>query len=115
MVLPQGPKVYFPNFIFTLVRSGKSRAANQAVFRVPRILNKLDIKQYLEGLYGVKVASVQTFNFLAKTTRQGRHYTPSRKNAIVKLEGATFKYPPMTDPSLLKHPLENTNKYPKLH
>lgn len=115
MVLAQGPKLYFPNFVFTLVRSGKPRDSKEVVFRVPRILNKLDIKQYLEGLYGVKVAAVQTFNFLPKSTRQGRHYTPARKNAIVRLEGATFKYPPLTDPSLLKHPIDNPNKYPKAH
>lgn len=112
---PQGPKVYFPNLVFTLVRSGKARQSNEVVFRVPRFLNKLDIKQYLEKLYGVSVADVRTFNFLPKSTRQGRNYVPGRKNAIVKLQGQTFTYPPTTDPSLLKFPTSNPNQYPKLH
>jgi large subunit ribosomal protein L23 len=113
-MIPQGPKLYFPNFIFTLVRSGKQRSPNEVVFRVPRILNKLDIKQYLERLYGLQVRDIRTVNFLPKVTRQGRHYVPGRKNAIVRL-GEKFTWPLMTDAKLLKYPLAETNKYPKLH
>lgn len=112
---PQGPKLYFPNFVFTLVRSGKTRAPNEVVFRVPRFLNKLDIQQYLEGLYGVRVADVKTFNFLPRITRMGRSYRPGRKNAIVRLEGATFTHPPAPSADQLKFPLPNSNEWPKLH
>lgn len=114
MVIPLGPKLYFPNFVFTLVRSGKERTPNTAVFRVPRILNKLDIKQYLEGLYGLKVNSIRTTNFLSKTTRQGKRYIPNKKNAVVKL-AEPFKYPEPTDLSLLKYPLPPSNVYRKIH
>lgn len=113
--IPQGPKLYFPNFIFTLVRSGKPRGPNQVVFRVPRILNKLDIQQYLEGLYGVQVKDIKTFNFLPRVTRMGRSYRPARKNAIVTLKDAKFTYPPATNPELLKFPLPDSNVWPKLH
>lgn len=115
MLIPRGPKVYFPSFVFTLIRSGKARASNEAVFRVPIFLNKLDIKQYLERLYGLRVADVQTFIFLPKVTRRGRNYIPGKKNAIVRLAEGTFKYPPPTDPALLKFPLPDNNVYPKLH
>jgi ribosomal protein L23 len=110
-------KVFFPNFTFTMVRSGVPRAANQVVFRVPKIMNKLDITSYLEGLYpGVKVDNVQIFNFLSKTTRQGRHYKASRKNAIVSLgNGQTFLYPPEPEADSLKFPLPDPNVYPRVH
>lgn len=114
MVVPAGPKVWFPNFVFTLVRSGKERAKNEVVFRVPRLLNKLDIQQYLEGLYGVQVLGIRTVNFLSKSVRQGRRHIPSRKNAIVTLS-EPFVYPPPTDLTLLKYPLANPNTYKRLH
>ena len=114
MVIPAGPQVYFPNFVCTLIRSGKARPANDVVFRVPRHLNKLDIRQYLEGLYGVRVATIRIQNFLPKTTRNGRNYVAGRKNAIVKLEGETFSYPPTTNAKLLKFPIPPM-EYPKVH
>lgn len=114
MVIPQGPKLYFPNFVFTMVRSGKRRAPNEVVFRVPRILNKLDIKQYLEKIYGVRVMDVRTANFLPKLTRMGTNYTPGRKNAIVTIN-KSFTYPPITDASLLKYPLPSNNSWPKIN
>lgn len=114
-VIPAGPKIYFPNFVFTLIRSGKERPPDQVVFRVPRILNKLDIRQYLEGLYNVRVKNIHSFNFLGKTTRGGRNYRPAKKNVIVTLEGATFTYPPPPDSSRLMHPLPNMNNWPKIH
>lgn len=114
MVVPAGPKVWFPNFVFTMVRSGKERAKNEVVFRVPRVLNKLDIRQYLEGLYGVQVLGIRTVNFLSKSVRQGQRHIPGRKNAIVMLR-EPLAYPPPTDPSLLKFPLANSNTYKRLH
>jgi large subunit ribosomal protein L23 len=113
-LIPQGPKVWLPNFVLTMVRSGRESKPNEVVFRVPRVLNRLDIKQYLEGLYGVTVQSVATFNFLGKTTRNGRRRIPSRKNAIVTLN-EPFQYPPPTDMSLLKYPLPPGNIYPRVH
>ncbi len=109
-----GPKVFFPNFTFTMVRSAKEHGPKTAVFRVPMILNKMDIKAYLEGLYGVTVTDVQTRIFLPSTTRQGRSYTPGRKNAIVTMTKA-FAYPPPPPPEKLKNPLPETNVYPSVH
>jgi large subunit ribosomal protein L23 len=114
MVVPAGPKVYFSNFVFTLIRSGKERSSNEVVFRVPRVMNKLDIEQYLERLYGLRVANIRIQNFLSKTTRNGRNYIPGRKNAIITLKDETFTFPPMTDAKLLKFPIQPM-QYPKLH
>ena len=62
------------------------------VFRVPVMLNKIDIQTYLEGVYaGLRVREVVTFNFLSKTTCQGRRTKPAYKSAIVTLErGPSF-------------------------
>ena len=113
MSLAKGPKVYFPNFVFTMIRSGKDRKKNEVVFRVPVVLNKLDIKQYLEGIYNVKVKDIRTTIFLPKITRMGRSYTPTRKNAVVTLSSGYYEFPPLTDSKLLKFPLQNEYKFPK--
>lgn len=95
--------VYFPNLIFTMVRSGVKRAPGEVVFRVPRFLNKLDIRAYIEGVYpGTRVSNVRIFNFLGRTTCNGQRKIPSRKNAIVTIARGTvngdrpgyFPYPP---------------------
>lgn len=109
-------KVYFPNFIFSLVRSGKRRDPNQAVFRVPSMLTKLDISQYLSKIYNLNVTDVHTVNFIARESKARRRYFPSYKNAIVTYKGPNFSFPPSPDPSLLKYPLQDAGpvKFPKL-
>lgn len=109
-------KVYFPNFIFTLVRSGKRRDPNQAVFRVPSMLTKLDISQYLSKIYNLNVTDVHTVNFVARESKARRRYVPSYKNAIVTYKGPTFSIPPSPDSSLLKYPRQDAGpvKFPKL-
>lgn len=113
-----GPKVFFPSTIFTLIRSGIKRPANTFTFRVPRHLTKLDVKAYLEGLYAVKVESVETTTFIGKLKRQGTLRLPSKKNAVVKLAAesvAGFKWPDSPKPEEFKYPLDNTPDYPKMH
>lgn len=108
-----GPKLFFPNIVFTMIRSGKSRPANQVTFRVPLHLNKLDIKAYLEGLYNVPVAQVETTIFLPRTdSRTGRHKQPTKKNAVVTLgEGHTFEFPDPPPPEKLIYPLDRTQNF----
>lgn len=65
-LVPQGPKIFFPNIVFRLIRSPPGYAPNEAVFRVPPRLNKLDIRTYLERLYGVTVTNVRTANYNEK-------------------------------------------------
>jgi ribosomal protein L23 len=65
-VVPAGPKIFFPNLVFRLIRSPPGYAPNEAVFRVPPKVNKLDITTYLERLYGLTVENVRTSNYNEK-------------------------------------------------
>lgn len=109
-------KVYFPNFIFTMIRSAKRRDPNQVVFRVPSMLTKLDISQYLSKIYNVNVTDVHTVNFVARESKARRRYSPSYKNAIVTYNGPIFHFPPSPDSSLLKYPRQDAGpvKFPKI-
>ena len=57
-------------------------------FIVDKRANKVEIRQAIEAVFGVKVASVHTVNTQGKLKRQGRTmgYTPSSKKAYVKLK-----------------------------
>ena len=109
-------KVYFPNFVFTLIRSGKRRDPNQAIFRVPSILTKIDITQYLSKIYNLNVTDVHTVNFVARESKARRRYYPAYKNAIVTYNGPTFSFPPAPEANLLKYPRQDTGpiKFPKI-
>lgn len=66
---------------------------NKYTFQVPLDANKVEIRQAVEAVFGVKVLSVNTVRVLGKTKRMGR-YVGKRsdyKKAIVKLaEGNTI-------------------------
>ena len=57
-------------------------------FYVKKDANKTEIKDAVEKIFGVKVASVNTVTCKGKLKRMGRHagYTPDRKKAIVTLK-----------------------------
>ena len=57
------------------------------VFKVSKDANKIQIKQAVESLFGVKVKSVNTLNTKAKDKRVGRYTgkTKTYKKAIVTL------------------------------
>ena len=57
-------------------------------FKVARNANKLEIKQAVETIFKVKVASVRTANCHGKTRRQGRYSgrRPDWKKAYVTLK-----------------------------
>lgn len=84
--VPEGFRCYFPNITISLVRSGIQRKANEFCFRVPRILNKYDIAQYLEGLYGLNIQSIKTVNFVAKYSKMRGIKHPAKKTAIVTVK-----------------------------
>ncbi|KAJ1805706.1 mitochondrial 54S ribosomal protein YmL41, partial [Coemansia sp. RSA 2599] len=75
-------------------------AKNQAAFRVPLNVNKLDIKDYLTHLYNVTVTDVRTTVFAGKlgTNRfTGQKERSSRiKKAIVTIK-EEFEYPKEAD------------------
>lgn len=58
-------KVYLPNMSLTLVRRATaSLPRNSYLFRCDPKYTKLEIKEYLEKVYGVSVAAVNTSNSL---------------------------------------------------
>ena len=63
-------------------------ADKKYTFIVKKDANKIQIKQAIESLFGVEVASVHTVTCKGKFKRMGRHegYTPDRKKAIVTLK-----------------------------
>jgi large subunit ribosomal protein L23 len=60
---------------------------NTLVFEVASGATKTEVKQAVEALFKVKVASVRTANFVGKERRQGRYsgYRPDWKKAYVRL------------------------------
>lgn len=63
-------------------------AERKYTFEVAKDANKIEIKQALEEIFGVKVASVNTMNVLGKYKRMGVHVgkRPDWKKAIVTLK-----------------------------
>ena len=57
-------------------------------FYVKNTANKIEIRNAVEKLFGVKVAKVNTINCKGKLKRMGRNegYTPDRKKAVVILK-----------------------------
>lgn len=65
-----------------------SEIANKKyVFEVAVNANKIEIKEAIEAVFGVKVQKVNTVNVRGKLKRQGRTqgFTAKRKKAIVQL------------------------------
>ena len=65
-----------------------SEIANKKyVFEVAVGANKIEIKEAIEAVFGVKVEKVNTINVRGKLKRQGRTqgYTAKRKKAIIQL------------------------------
>ena len=63
-------------------------ADKKYTFEVATGANKIEIKQAVEAIFGVKVASVNTMNVLGKIKRMGVHSgkRPDWKEAIVTLK-----------------------------
>lgn len=62
-------------------------ANKRYVFEVAVDANKIEIKEAIEKIFGVKVEKVNTVNVRGKLKRQGRTqgFTSKRKKAIVQL------------------------------
>lgn len=61
---------------------------NQVLFEVTRDANKVQIKEAVQQLFGVKVKSVNTMRYRGKERRMGRGYAPMQnwKKAVVTLK-----------------------------
>jgi large subunit ribosomal protein L23 len=70
-------------------KSSRLKEANNTyVFKVERRANKIEIKNAVEKVFGVKVDSVRTMTVPSKLKRVGRYegYTTAWKKAVVKLK-----------------------------
>lgn len=100
---PLGKKtVYLPNIVITLKRNPRLEPYH-AVFEVPLNLSKLDLRDYLWHLYGVKTLSIQSqvlpgrlrrlYKVRDLPARRGpMKRTRARKKMIVRL-AKPFRYP----------------------
>ena len=73
--------------IITEKTMGLKETYNKYTFKVLKSANKIEIKNAVEQIFGVKVVSVHTINVLPKRKRVGQHvgYQPAYKKAICKL------------------------------
>lgn len=69
-------------------RSMEGIADKKYVFEVLKSSNKIEIKNAIETIFGVKVKSVNTINLPGKEKRMGVHVgmTPARKKAVITLK-----------------------------
>ena len=74
-------------------KTSKMMQENKYTFQVPLDANKVEIRQAVEAVFGVKVVNVNTIRVMGKTKRMGK-YVGKRSDynkAIVKLaEGNTI-------------------------
>ena len=76
-------------------KSNRLREQNQVVFEVARDANKIEIRNAVEKLFNVKVASVNTLVMRGKDRRMGRGYAKMQnwKKAMVTLrEGHSIDF-----------------------
>lgn len=81
--------VNMPNYIFKMMKTKEEAPDNCVTFKVPLNVNKPIIKNYLEEIYNVKIAKVNTQVYLGKVKRwrNGSFYKlKDWKKAIVFLE-----------------------------
>ncbi|XP_033113861.1 39S ribosomal protein L23, mitochondrial-like [Anneissia japonica] len=91
-------RVFFPKFWMKLVRGRETTPPNVVTFQCPVEMTKFDIQNYLEKIYGVDVAQVNTFIKYIGLQRdhRNRRFKPKDdyKIAFVTLAaGQTFKFP----------------------
>ncbi|KAI7826435.1 ribosomal protein L23-domain-containing protein [Kickxella alabastrina] len=92
-------KVYFPNIIFKIIPDARL-SKNQAAFRVPLNVNKLDIKDYLSHMYNVTITDVRTTVFPGKVSTNrftGQKERSSRVKKAIVTTKETFEYPQEAD------------------
>ena len=69
-------------------KSSEAMADGKYTFKVATYATKIDVKNAVEQLFGVKVLSVNTANFDGKLKRQRYQYgrTPAFKKAVVTID-----------------------------
>jgi large subunit ribosomal protein L23 len=61
---------------------------NKYVFKVPKNINKIDVKRAVEDVFGVSVVNIAVINTASRKVRLGRHEgrKPGFKKAIITLK-----------------------------
>ncbi len=83
-----GKKLYFPTARVVLLRPNAKHTPYQAKFIVPKSFNKMDLRDYLYHLYGIRAFKITTQLIAGKYTREGaiaRYRTPQIKKMTVDL------------------------------
>ncbi|KAG7468380.1 hypothetical protein MATL_G00142310 [Megalops atlanticus] len=91
-------RLFRPNFFMTLVRPGRELQPDTVQFRIPLEMTKCDVKNYLEKIYNVPVATVRT-RIQYGTNKKRNHLNqrvkrPDYKVAYVQMaQQQTFEFP----------------------
>ena len=95
-------RIFLPNWFVKIVRPGREQPDDTVQMHVPCDMGKIDIKNYMEAIYGIKVAKVHTRIQAGKVKSYTDRYnriltrkTPDYKVAYVMLAEGTFKFPQM--------------------
>lgn len=83
-------KVYLPEGAITLLPNLPNMSPYFVRFKVPRTYNKLDLRDYLFHLYGLKVfdmrVSLSRRKFLAQKNNKGHYMTSQEKVIVARME-----------------------------
>ncbi|KAG7324358.1 hypothetical protein KOW79_012374 [Hemibagrus wyckioides] len=91
-------RIFRPTFNMTLVRPGKPQPPDTVQFRISMEMTKFDVRNYMEKIYNVPVASVRT-RIQYCTNKKRNHLNqrvkrPDYKVAYVQLgQQQTFQFP----------------------
>lgn len=109
-----GKEVYFPWANVTLLRPSAKMTPYQAQFQVPRDFNKLDLRDYLWNLYGLRALNVTTQIKWSEWTRarMSRYRTPQVKKMIIDME-EPFLWPEEDKAALESHSLSSNLQFRK--
>lgn len=89
---PGNVKLYFPSARVTLLRPNAKHTPYQAKFAVPKSFNKLDLRDYLYSIYGLRVFNVTTQLIHGRFSRalpmpfRSRRRLPQIKKMTVDME-----------------------------
>ncbi|GJP47361.1 hypothetical protein CLOM_g6561 [Closterium sp. NIES-68] len=83
-----GRLVHFANIPLRIVRPESLENIKEVVFRTVPSVNKVEIRRYLESLYGLEVDRVHTMNYEGKKKRSrfGFYRRPDWKKVVVELK-----------------------------
>lgn len=97
-------RIFLPKWFVKVVRPGRELPEDTVQLHVPIDMSKIDIKNYMEKIYNIPVAKVNTRiqagKVKSKIYRNDaiQYRTPDIKVAYVILKESTFKFPDVFPP-----------------